>query len=204
VDLTPRTEAPRAAPQVPRLIVGLGNPGKNYQDTRHNIGFMVLDLLATRLDTSFSMEKRWNALVAKFAGGCLVKPQTFMNASGEAVQSAAHFYKAPPQSVLVVYDDVDLSLGTLRMRPAGSAGGHNGIRSIIASLGTENFPRLKLGIAGAAGRPDGERMSGHVLGKFHADERPAVEAVITRAADAVLASLRDGLESAMNLFNRKA
>jgi PTH1 family peptidyl-tRNA hydrolase len=189
---------------VPRLIVGLGNPGKNYQDTRHNIGFMVLDLLATRLDTTFSLEKRWNALVAKFPGGWLVKPQTFMNASGEAVQSAAHFYKAPPQSVLVVYDDVDLPLGTLRMRPAGSAGGHNGIRSIISSLGTEDFPRLKLGIAGAAGRPDGGRMSGHVLGKFQADERPAVEAVINRATEAVLASLRDGLESAMNLFNRKA
>lgn len=190
-------------PQVPRLIIGLGNPGKTYEDTRHNVGFMVLDLLASRLGTSFSLEKRWNALVAKFSGGWLLKPQTFMNASGQAVQAAARFFKIAPGESLVIYDDVDLPLGTLRIRPQGSAGGHNGMKSIIASLGTEAFPRLKIGIAGGDGRPLGERMTGHVLGKFHLEEKGALADVLGRSSDAVLEALRGGLESAMNMFNRK-
>jgi len=187
----------------PRLIVGLGNPGETYRDTRHNIGFMVLDEIAKRMGAAFREEKRWSGLVAKFTGGYLLKPLTFMNDSGRAVQSVGHFYKASPEQTLVVYDDVDLPLGRLRFRTSGSAAGHNGIRSLIASLGSDEFPRLKVGIAPADGRPAGERMVGHVLGKFRAEEQPALQTVIQRAADAVLSAVDSGLEAAMNFFNRQ-
>lgn len=187
----------------PRLIVGLGNPGETYRDTRHNIGFMVLDEIARRMGAAFREEKRWSGLVAKFTGGYLLKPLTFMNDSGRAVQSVGHFYKASPAQTLVVYDDVDLPLGRLRFRTSGSAAGHNGIRSLISSLGSDEFPRLKVGIAPADGRPAGERMVGHVLGKFSAEERPVLQAVIQRAADAVLSAVDRGLETAMNVFNRQ-
>lgn len=188
---------------VPRLIVGLGNPGETYRDTRHNIGFMVLDEIARRLGAAFREEKRWHGLVAKFHGGHLLKPLTFMNDSGRSAQAVGHFYKTAPAQTLVVYDDVDLPLGRLRFRSNGSAAGHNGIRSLISSLGTQEFPRLKVGIAPAAGRPAGERMVGHVLGTFRAEEQPALQNVIQRAADAVLAAIDRGLEAAMNVFNRQ-
>ena len=187
----------------PRLIVGLGNPGETYRDTRHNIGFMVLDEIARRMGAAFREEKRWSGLVAKFTGGYLLKPLTFMNESGRAVQSVGHFYKASPAQTLVVYDDVDLPLGRLRFRTSGSAAGHNGIRSLIASLGSDEFPRLKVGIASADGRPAGERMVGHVLGKFRAEEQTELQIVIQRAADAVLSAVDRGLETAMNVFNRQ-
>ena len=187
----------------PRLIVGLGNPGETYRDTRHNIGFMVLDEIARRMGAAFREEKRWSGLVAKFTGGYLLKPLTFMNDSGRSVQSVGHFYKASPAQTLVVYDDVDLPLGRLRFRTSGSAAGHNGIRSLISSLGSDEFPRLKVGISPADGRPAGERMVGHVLGKFSTEERPALQTVIQRAADAVLSAVDRGLENAMNVFNRQ-
>lgn len=187
----------------PRLIVGLGNPGETYRDTRHNIGFMVLDEIARRMGAAFREEKRWSGLVAKFSGGYLLKPLTFMNESGRAVQAVGHFYKASPAQTLVVYDDVDLPLGRLRFRTSGSAAGHNGIRSLISSLGSDEFPRLKVGIASADGRPAGERMVGHVLGKFRAEEQTELQIVIQRAADAVLSAVDRGLENAMNVFNRQ-
>lgn len=187
----------------PRLIVGLGNPGETYRDTRHNIGFMVLDEIARRMGAAFREEKRWSGLVAKFTGGYLLKPLTFMNDSGRSVQSVGHFYKASPAQTLVVYDDVDLPLGRLRFRTSGSAAGHNGIRSLISSLGSDEFPRLKVGISPADGRPAGERMVGHVLGKFSTEERPVLQTVIQRAADAVLSAVDRGLETAMNVFNRQ-
>ncbi|MDB6004292.1 MAG: Peptidyl-tRNA hydrolase [Prosthecobacter sp.] len=187
----------------PRLIVGLGNPGETYRDTRHNIGFMVLDEIAKRMGAAFREEKRWTGLVAKFTGGYLLKPLTFMNESGRSVQAVGHFYKATPAQTLVVYDDVDLPLGRLRFRTSGSAAGHNGIRSLISSLGSDEFPRLKVGIAAAAGRPAGERMVGHVLGKFRAEEQTELQIVIQRAADAVLSAVDRGLETAMNVFNRQ-
>lgn len=187
----------------PRLIVGLGNPGETYRDTRHNIGFMVLDEIARRMGAAFREEKRWTGLVAKFTGGYLLKPLTFMNESGRSVQSVGHFYKASPAQTLVVYDDVDLPLGRLRFRSSGSAGGHNGIRSLISSLGSDEFPRLKVGISPADGRPAGERMVGHVLGKFRAEEQTELQIVIQRAADAVLSAVDRGLEAAMNVFNRQ-
>ncbi|WP_395735689.1 aminoacyl-tRNA hydrolase [Prosthecobacter sp.] len=187
----------------PRLIVGLGNPGETYRDTRHNIGFMVLDEIAKRMGAAFREEKRWAGLVAKFSGGFLLKPLTFMNDSGRSVQAVGHFYKASPAQTLVVYDDVDLPLGRLRFRTNGSAAGHNGIRSLISSFGSDEFPRLKVGISPAEGRPAGERMVGHVLGKFRTEEQPALQTVIQRAADAVLSAVERGLENAMNVFNRQ-
>lgn len=189
---------------IPRLIVGLGNPGNDYRDTRHNVGFMVIDEVARRMGVEFQNEKRWKSLVARSGGTVLMKPQTYMNASGEAASAVAHFFKLQPAETLVVFDDVDLPLGTLRMRPGGSAGGHNGIRSLIAHLSTDQFPRLKLGISGTSGRPAGHKMSGHVLGRFTEDERPELAIMIDRAADAVIHSLRSGLEAAMNVFNRTA
>ncbi|WP_461527977.1 aminoacyl-tRNA hydrolase [Prosthecobacter sp.] len=201
--MTSRAETTSSGVNAPRLIVGLGNPGETYRDTRHNIGFMVLDEIARRMGAAFREEKRWSGLVAKFTGGYLLKPLTFMNDSGRAVQSVGHFYKASPAQTLVVYDDVDLPLGRLRFRTSGSAAGHNGIRSLISSLGSDEFPRLKVGIAPADGRPAGERMVGHVLGKFSAEEQPALQTVIQRAADAVLSAVDRGLETAMNVFNRQ-
>jgi PTH1 family peptidyl-tRNA hydrolase len=187
----------------PRLVVGLGNPGETYRDTRHNIGFMVLDEIARRLGTAFREEKRWTGLVAKFNGGHLLKPLTFMNDSGRSAQAVGHFYKTTPAQTLVVYDDVDLALGRLRFRTSGSAAGHNGIRSLISAFGSAEFPRLKVGIAPIDGRPAGERMVGHVLGKFRAEELPALQTVIQRAADAVLSAMDRGLDAAMNVFNRQ-
>lgn len=188
---------------IPRLIVGLGNPGNSYQDTRHNIGFMVMDVLATRLGTAFQVEKRWESHVAKFSGGFLVKPQTYMNLSGRAVGSVGRFYKITPQETLVVFDDVDLPLGRLRLRASGSAAGHNGLKSLISTLGTDQFPRVKVGIGADSGRPAGDRLVGHVLGKFSEDEKAAVAQAVDRAADAVMGALKSGLGAAMNFFNRK-
>lgn len=187
---------------IPRLIVGLGNPGDQYRNTRHNVGFMVLDEVARRMGAAFQHEKRWNSQLARSGSTSLLKPQTFMNLSGDAVQSVAHFFKLAPQESLVVFDDVDLPLGTVRLRPSGSAGGHNGMRSIIGRLGTDAFPRLKLGIAAESGRPAGHKLSGHVLGTFTDDERPVLAAMIERAADAVMHSLRSGIDATMNVFNR--
>jgi PTH1 family peptidyl-tRNA hydrolase len=185
------------------LIVGLGNPGETYRDTRHNIGFMVLDEAARRLAVSFQRDKRWTALLARFGSTWLMQPQTYMNESGRAAAGLGRFQKIQPAATLVVYDDVDLPLGTIRIRPGGSAAGHNGIKSLIAHLGTDAFPRLKLGIAPEAGRPAGSRMVGHVLGKFTEEERSALAQVVAQAADAVLHAMQNGVASAMNLFNRK-
>lgn len=186
----------------PLLIVGLGNPGETYRDTRHNVGFMVLDELANRFKAPFREEKRWSGLLAKYDGVHLLKPQTYMNDSGRCVQAVSHFFKAPAARTLVIYDDVDLPLGRLRFRGNGGAAGHNGIRSLICHLGTQDFPRLKVGIAPQDGRPKGERMVGHVLGKFLPNEQSALQSIIQRSADAVLMALQRGLEQAMNVFNQ--
>ena len=164
---------------------------------------MVLDEVARRMSTTFRHEKRWNCMLARSGATWLLKPLTFMNLSGEAVASVAHFYKIKPAETLVAFDDVDMPIGSLRLRPAGSAGGHNGMRSIISLLGTDDFPRLKLGIAAEGGRPAGHKLAGHVLGRFSEDERAGILQVVDRAADAVLLALRSGIDAAMNLFNRK-
>ena len=164
---------------------------------------MVMDVLATRLGTAFQVEKRWESHVAKFTGGFLVKPQTYMNLSGRAVGSVGRFYKITPQETLVVFDDVDLPLGRLRLRASGSAAGHNGLKSLISTLGTDQFPRVKVGIGADSGRPAGDRLVGHVLGKFSEEEKAAVAQAVDRAADAVMGALKSGLGAAMNFFNRK-
>jgi peptidyl-tRNA hydrolase, PTH1 family len=165
---------------------------------------MVLDTLAARLTAQWSTEKPWACDVARAPSAWLQKPLTFMNDSGRAVAALLRFRKLQPAEVLVVYDDVDLPLGQLRLRQAGSAAGHNGIKSLIASLGTQEFPRVKVGVAGETGRPDGDRLADYVLGSFTDNEQPVLRQVIDRAADAVEQALSVGMEAAMNHFNRAA
>ncbi len=185
-----------------KLVAGLGNPGREYEGTRHNVGFMVLDRLAGRLDLgAFAFSNSWQTLWVRGSDGCLfLKPQTFMNASGRAVAAVARFYKIAPAETLIVYDDLALPLGRLRLRPHGSAGGHNGLDSILATFNTAEVPRLRVGIG--ANDAAGRSMVGFVLGRFSPEERPALEAGIERAADAVEEARARGFEAAMNLFNR--
>jgi PTH1 family peptidyl-tRNA hydrolase len=185
-----------------KLIVGLGNPGRSYHGTRHNVGFAVADQLARRRETAFE-HGRANALTARVGTGdsalLFVKPLTMMNLSGEAVGGLAHFYKIDPSDIIAVADDVNLPLGRLRLRGSGSAGGHNGFRSMIAHLGSDRFPRLRVGV----GRGDPRRdLADHVLARFDPDEAEQVECAIARAADAVELFLAEGIKAAMNRFNR--
>lgn len=188
----------------PYLIVGLGNPGPKYAATRHNAGFMVVDELARRHGLRFS-SKQANAEVARGdIGGVRViiaKPLTYMNNSGRAVSQLAHFYKIPPTHVLAVYDDIALPLGTLRIREKGSAGGHNGITSLIQHLGTQGFPRLRVGVD----RPVVVQHSqiDWVLGRFSKDEQKVMDETIPRAAEAIEAILREGIHKAMNIYNTR-
>ena len=184
-----------------KLIVGLGNPGRKYERTRHNIGFLVLDRLAADHGVEMANHLRWRAHVAKVAGqgAIMIKPQTFMNESGQSVGAALRFYKWQPEQVLVVYDDVSLPFGSLRYRASGSAGGHNGMKSIISHLGSDRFPRLKIGIGGA--KPGG--MVGHVLGEFSTDERNELENTLATAAEAVQFALSEGVEAAANAYNTR-
>ena len=186
------------------LIVGLGNPGEKYARTRHNLGFLALDLLAERQKLKVNRIK-YKALVAEteFCGArcLLMKPQTYMNLSGEAVREAAQFYKIPSDHVLVIYDDVSLPVGKLRVRPSGSAGGHNGIKNIIAHLGTDVFPRVKIGAGAPAG--GGAEMVDWVIGEpSPADKKLLLEAA-NRAIDAAERIVSDDgdCQKAMNLFN---
>lgn len=184
-----------------RLVVGLGNPGRKYEDTRHNVGFMILDRLAARTRESWADEKKWETQILRSGDRIFLKPQTFMNASGQAVAGVANFYKIPAEQLLVVYDDVDLPLGRMRFRADGSAGGHNGIKSIIACLGSQQFPRLKVGI----GRSEISQAStvGHVLGKFGPEEAEKLEKSLQDAVSAIEYALARGLDAAMNEFNRR-
>ncbi len=184
------------------LIVGLGNPGRQYEGTRHNVGFRVLDLLASSERTSFHNEPKWQCHVTKLPGSgtLLAKPQTFMNLSGRAVRQIMAFHKWTTDHLLVVYDDAALDLGTLRFREKGSAGGHNGVSSIIEHLGSEAFARLKIGIGGS---PPGE-MTGHVLGRFHPDELGLLENTLATARDAVQFALSQGVARAANLYHTRS
>ena len=182
-----------------KLVVGLGNPGSKYEGTRHNVGFEALDRLAAELGVPFQKEGKWEGEVAKAGNVWLLKPQTFMNESGRSVGSLCRFYRWNPEQVLVVYDDVALPLGTMRFRMKGSHAGHNGVRSLIAHLGSEEFPRLKIGIGAASG----EALVGHVLGRFAPDERELAQNTLARAADAVQLACSSGVEEAANQFNVK-
>jgi peptidyl-tRNA hydrolase, PTH1 family len=187
----------------PRLIVGLGNPGAKYDQTRHNIGFDLIDKLAKRWQIPVSDQKRFQGMVGEGWVNrqkiVLLKPQTFMNLSGQSVRSVLDWYKLAPTEVLVLYDDLDLPLGKLRIRLAGSAGGHNGMKSIISHLGTPTFPRLRMGIS----KSQDETIS-HVLGKFSAAEAAIVADVLQLSADAVELSLGSGVEKAMNKYNNRS
>jgi len=183
------------------LIVGLGNPGREYRGTRHNVGFMLLDRLAEHLGVSFSrVESRSLVTKAEFLGSklILVKPQTYMNLSGQAVSSLLRFYKVPLERLLVVYDDVDLPLGTLRLRPDGGSAGHKGMQSIIEKLGAQEFPRLRIGVSRPPGRMEA---ADYVLQDFSKAESELLQEVLIRGTEAVLAFVGEGIVAAMNQFN---
>ena len=184
------------------LVVGLGNVGDKYDGTRHNVGFEVMDELGRR--GNFAIRKIKHRALTQTAeiGGqrvLVMKPTTFMNLSGEAIIDAAKFYKVPAERVLVVCDDVSLPTGKLRLRRSGSAGGHNGLKNIILHLGTDAFPRVKVGV-GEKPHPDYD-MIDWVMGKFHGENRKIMDEAVKRAADAVEAILKSGMDTAMNKFN---
>jgi PTH1 family peptidyl-tRNA hydrolase len=185
------------------LVVGLGNPGRKYAGTRHNVGFDVLDLLASRHGCEWESAPRGiDALIARWrqADAVLAKPLTFMNLSGPAVVALLQFFKIDLPALIVVVDDINLELGRLRARAAGSAGGHNGLKSAIGALGTDAFARLRIGV----GRGDARRdLADHVLARFDPDERPIVGDAVERSADAVELFSAEGIAPVMNRFNRK-
>ncbi len=186
-----------------RLIVGLGNPGAKYERTRHNAGFMVLDALAERLGVAIG-RKAFGGRVAETTLGdrklVLLKPQQFMNRSGHVTATAAGYYKIPPRDVMVVLDDLALPVGQIRLRAKGSAGGHNGLKDMIARLGTDAFARLRVGIDDAAQRDTVD----YVLSRFDSDQQAAVEQAAARAVEALLCWAQDGIEAAMNRYNSRA
>jgi peptidyl-tRNA hydrolase, PTH1 family len=187
-----------------KIVCGLGNPGREYEDTRHNVGFLVVDALASALRIPLVQEKfegvlgQGNAFDDKVL---LLKPQTFMNLSGQSLGPAARFYKVGPEDVLVIHDELDLPLGRLQLKGGGGSGGHNGLKSILSSWGEDGFARLRLGI----GKPEGGRdqTSGHVLSGFGPNRAEAQE-LIQRATEAALCWLKDGLATAMNRHNRRS
>ena len=187
----------------PELIIGLGNPEPKYDRTRHNIGFAVVDELAKIWQMPLQENKRFQGLFAEGVapGGAkirLLKPLTYMNRSGQSVRAVTDWYKIQAQSVLVIYDDLDLPVGRLRIRLSGSAGGHNGMKSIISHLGVKDFPRLRIGID----KSDGKKATiNHVLGKFAPQEIPAIEEVLYAAVKAIELSLKEGVEKSMSRYN---
>jgi PTH1 family peptidyl-tRNA hydrolase len=184
-----------------KLIVGLGNPGTEYERTRHNVGWMVLDAFARKFRIELNKhEKSAMTGTGRVAGGTvlLARPLTFMNLSGDAVRLLVNAYLDSTDDLMVVYDDIDLPLGRLRIRPNGSAGTHNGMRSILAELGSERFPRLRFGIGG----PGEAKLRDHVLEEFTPEEQPVVDRAIERSVDALVLFARGDLKRAMNTFNR--
>ncbi len=191
---------------IPQLIVGLGNPGTKYAQTRHNVGFDLVDLLAKKWQISLSDRKQFQGIYGEGISSNntkirLLKPQTFMNLSGQSVRATLDWFKLAPESVLVVYDDLDLPLGKIRLRLSGSAGGHNGMKSIISHLGTQKFPRVRIGIGQSTGEKD---TIAHVLGKFSKAENIVVDEVIYLVNDAIELSLKQGVEKAMSLYNSRS
>lgn len=185
------------------IIAGLGNPDGRYENTRHNVGFEVIDILADRIGICAD-EKKHRALcgrgVLEGQKVILLKPQTYMNLSGESVRAAADFYKAEPENIIVVYDDISLEPGQLRIRGKGSAGGHNGIKNIIAHLGTQEFLRVKVGIGE---KPKGMDLADYVLSHFSQGERETMREAYKEAAEAVAVMVGQGIDEAMNRFNGK-
>jgi PTH1 family peptidyl-tRNA hydrolase len=181
-----------------RLVAGLGNPGPEYAATRHNVGFFVVERLAAQSGSTWERSTKWDAFSAKLGDVLLVKPNSFMNRSGYPLVAIAQFYKIAPPEILVVLDDMALPLGRLRIRPDGGSGGHNGLESIIIQFGSEEVPRLRIGIGAAPG----EAGADYVLSQFLEEEKPIVAATVDRAAQAVKCAIDNGLVSAMNNFNK--
>lgn len=193
---------------IPQLIVGFGNPERKYDQTRHNIGFAAVDALTRSWQISLSENRKFQGAFGEGRGPHpekirLLKPFTYMNRSGQAIRAVTDWFKLPPASVLVIYDDMDLPLGKIRLRLSGSAGGHNGMKSAIAHLGTQNFPRLRIGI----GRPQNATSSddpvavSHVLGQFSSNETKLISEVLHLVVEAVEVSIKQGVEKAMNRYN---
>ena len=184
------------------LLVGLGNPGDQYENTRHNVGFMVIEELADRANVPVQKLKYRALTNTVTVGGqkvLIMKPITYMNLSGEAVRQAVDFYKVPADHVLVISDDTALAVGRLRIRKGGSAGGHNGLKNIIQQLGTDQFPRVRLGV-GEKPHPDYD-LADWVLGRFQGEDKKAIDAAVKKAADAIECILSQGLDKGMNRFN---
>jgi PTH1 family peptidyl-tRNA hydrolase len=205
-ELTQRKETPSSQKDKvtgkSTLIVGLGNPGRDYAQTRHNIGFLLVDEIAKRLGIQFSRSQSKALITDGHYQGhkiILAKPQTYMNLSGHSTQSLLKFYKLGTENLLVTYDDVDLPFGTVRMKPSGGAGGHKGMESIIKQLGSQDFPRLRMGV----GRPPGyKQAANYVLKPFSKDEAEFLSGFLDRAADASLSFIREGIDYTMTNFNR--
>ena len=184
-----------------RLIVGLGNPGREYEKTRHNVGFVAIDYLAEQAGIKLGKIKFKGIYGEGFIGNekcILLKPQTFMNLSGESVRDAAEFYKIPPEDIIVIYDDVNLETGKVRIRPNGSAGGHNGMKSIIYLLNSDNFPRIRFGV----GAPQHD-LADHVLGRFNEQDGINVTNAIKRIEDIISVMISKDISEAMSRFNNK-
>jgi peptidyl-tRNA hydrolase, PTH1 family len=181
-----------------RCVAGLGNPGPEYTGTRHNIGFMVIDQLAAQLGLAWEKSTRWDALTSKHGDLILAKPVSFMNRSGYPLVAIAQFFKMAPSEILVVLDDLALPLGRIRIRAGGGTGGHNGLDSVIMQFGTEEIPRLRIGIGAAptAGSVD------YVLGRFFEEERELVNSAIDRSIQAIKCAVDNGVVAAMNTFNK--
>ena len=181
-----------------RLVAGLGNPGPEYVTTRHNIGFMVADHFVAQFGSTWEKSTKWDALMAKCSDVFLAKPMSYMNRSGYPLLKIAQFYKIQPPEILVVLDDMSLPLGRLRLRAGGGSGGHNGLESVIVQFGTEEIPRLRIGIGEAplAGSVD------YVLSRFFEEEKPIVRSTLDRAIEAVKCAIDNDLVSAMNIFNK--
>jgi PTH1 family peptidyl-tRNA hydrolase len=190
-----------------QLLVGLGNPGPKYADTRHNVGFMVLERIARAAAVGFRNQPRLHGEFAEIGSGPerlrLLMPQTYMNDSGRSIRAALDWYRLSPAQLLVLVDDMDLPLGRLRLRSGGSAGGHNGLRSTIQHLGTQEFARLRIGIGAPADNPAERRARtvSHVLGRFAADERPVLDAVLDEVVVGIDRIRRQGIERAGNRLN---
>lgn len=187
-----------------KLIAGLGNPGSKYDLTRHNIGFMALDLIAKTFLIPMELEKKHKAIVGKGMMGSekviLAKPQTYMNLSGESIRSLSDYYGIDPEDIIIIFDDISLDVGQLRIRKKGSAGGHNGIKSIIAHLGTTEFPRVKIGVGE---RIPGQDLADHVLARFPKSQMEAVNQAIDDAKEATFLMITEGIDKAMNQYNGK-
>jgi peptidyl-tRNA hydrolase, PTH1 family len=181
-----------------RLVAGLGNPGSQYSGTRHNVGFMVIDYLARKKGVTFSRSAAWGSELGKWGDILLIKPLSYMNRTGEVVGPFAHYFKVQAEEILVAVDDVALPLGRLRLRPSGSDGGHNGLKSLVAHLG-QTFMRLRIGIGGS---DEARQLSDHVLGKFDRTEQPTMDRAIQRAAEAIEHVAHHGIASAMNTYNK--